>query len=92
MKHPMAISSEHAIDGKIGIYWLFYKKSPTESQWSPTSKSGPEGFINDLIQLTDLDGDGDLDVVTVEEKGPYLARGYEAKELGVIWYENPVLH
>ncbi|MCZ6672112.1 MAG: VCBS repeat-containing protein [Verrucomicrobia bacterium] len=85
----LAVSCEHAIDGKIGTYWLSYNNSPTESQWSPTSISGPEGFINDLIQLTDLDGDGDLDVVTVEEKGPYLARGYQGKELGVIWYENP---
>lgn len=37
----------------------------------------------------DIDKDGDLDVVTVEEKGPYLAKGYKGKELGVIWYENP---
>lgn len=86
----IAVSCEHAIDGKIGTYWLSYDKSATESQWTPTSISGPEGFINDLIQLTDLDGDGDLDVVTVEEKGPYLAQGYQGKELGVIWYENPV--
>ena len=85
----LAISCEHAIDGKIGTFWLSYDRSPTQSQWAPTSISGPEGFINDLIQLTDLDGDGDLDVVTVEEKGPYLAQGYEGKELGVIWYENP---
>ena len=59
------------------------------SKWTATSISGPEGFINDLLQLIDLDHDGDLDVVTVEEKGPYLSKGYKGKELGVIWYENP---
>ena len=44
---------------------------------------------NGKCQLIELDGDGDLDAVTVEEKRPYLAKGYQGKELGVIWYENP---
>ena len=86
----VVVACEHATDGKIGTYWLAYEHNPTESQWAATSISGPEGFINDLIQLTDIDGDGDLDALTVEEKGPYLARGYQGKELGVIWYENPI--
>jgi len=85
----LIVSCEHAIDGKIGVYWLDHGGSPTGSQWLPTSISGPEGFIYDLLQMTDLDGDGDLDVLTLEEKGPYLAQGYQGRELGVIWYENP---
>jgi hypothetical protein len=39
--------------------------------------------------LNDLDGDGDLDVITTEENGNtgsyFIARG-----LGLIWYENPL--
>lgn len=85
----LVVSCEHATDGKIGVYWLDHGGAPTGSQWRPTSISGPEGFIYDLLQMTDLDGDGDLDVLTLEEKGPYLAQGYQGKELGVIWYENP---
>lgn len=85
----LAVTCEWANEGKIGTFWLSYKHKPTESYWEATSISGPEGFINDLIQLTDLDGDGDLDVVTVEEKGPLIAAGQKVKELGVIWYENP---
>jgi len=88
-RSDLIVSCEHATDGKIGVYWLDHGGSPTESQWTPTSISGPEGFIYDLLQMTDLDGDGDLDVVTLEEKGPYLADGYQGRELGVIWYENP---
>ena len=38
-----------------------------------------EGAKFDLIQTLDLDGDGDLDIVTCEERD----------NLGVIWYENP---
>jgi len=41
--------------------------------------SGSQGVKFDRIELIDLDGDGDLDVVTCEERD----------NLGVIWYENP---
>ncbi len=85
----IVVACEHATEGKVGVFWLARASEATAPQWSPTSISGPEGFIYDLIQLTDLDGDGDLDVVTLEEKGPYLAQGYQGSELGVIWYENP---
>ena len=85
----VVVACEHATEGKVGVFWMSYETEPTEPQWSPHSISGPEGFIYDLIQLTDLDNDGDLDVVTLEEKGPYLAKGYQGRELGVIWYENP---
>lgn len=85
----LVVVCEHATDGKIGTFWLSYDRNPSESYWTATSISGPEGFINDLVELIDLDHDGDLDVLTVEEKGPYLKKGYQGKELGVIWYENP---
>lgn len=85
----LVVACEHATDGKVGLFWMSYETEPTEPRWLPHSISGPEGFIYDLIQLTDLDADGDLDVVTLEEKGPYLAQGFEGRELGVIWYENP---
>lgn len=85
----LVVACEHATEGKVGVFWMSYETEPMDPQWSPHSISGPEGFIYDLIQLTDLDDDGDLDVVTLEEKGPYLAKGFQGRELGVIWYENP---
>jgi hypothetical protein len=39
------------------------------------------GVKYDFIELIDLDGDQDLDVLTTEEN----------KGLGVVWYENPAL-
>jgi len=50
-----------------------------DSRWQPQPLSGPRGTKYDLIELLDLDGDGDLDVVTCEERDG----------LGVVWYENP---
>ncbi|QNN21886.1 VCBS repeat-containing protein [Planctomycetales bacterium ZRK34] len=41
--------------------------------------SGPQGIKFDRVELIDLDADGDLDVLTCEERA----------NLGVIWYENP---
>ena len=56
----------------------------------PVSISGPEGFIFDVIELIDLDGDGDLDVVTIEQNDPeYGRQKIKGLELGVVWYENP---
>ena len=46
----------------------------------PRPIAGPEGAKFDRIELVDLDDDGDLDLVTTEERDG----------LGVVWYENPV--
>ncbi|UMB54136.1 VCBS repeat-containing protein [Lutibacter sp. A64] len=71
-------------EGQSGIYWLSYNKNPTESQWEWHHISGLEGIKYDRIELIDLDGDGDLDVLTCEEN-----YGENEDGLGVIWYENP---
>jgi hypothetical protein len=48
-----------------------------------------KGIKHDNLLLDDLDGDGDLDVITTEENGNvgsyFIPRG-----LGLIWYENPL--
>jgi hypothetical protein len=59
--------------------WLSYRESPAEGKWEAREISGPEGVKFDLVELLDLDGDVDLDVISCEETA----------NLGVIWYENP---
>ncbi|MEW4454953.1 VCBS repeat-containing protein [Bremerella sp. JC817] len=79
----LVFSCENA-NGKRGIGWLTTpsksRQDLTTARWSLSDISGTtEGIKFDLLQLVDLDQDGDLDVLTCEERD----------NLGVIWYENP---
>lgn len=67
-----AVSCENAREGRCGVLL-----ASRDSSWKAIG--GPEGTKFDLVQLVDLDGDGDLDLVTCEERDG----------LGVVWYENP---
>jgi hypothetical protein len=71
----LVVSCENA----QGLHGVFYLKERGGGDWVATAISGLEGTKFDLLQLIDLDGDGDLDVLTCEER----------ENLGVIWYENP---
>ena len=75
----LVVSCEQADPPKSGVKWLSYEGSPFEANWRGHEISGPAGIKFDRIELLDLDGDGDLDVLTCEE----------THNLGVIWYENP---
>jgi len=69
--------------GKHGVLWLEYRQTPTDRDWTPHQISGTEkGVKYDRIEMLDLDGDGDLDLLTCEEREG--GRG-----MGVFWYENP---
>ncbi len=52
-----------------------------------------KGIKHDNLEMADIDGDGDLDLITTEENG--RADGwfgyFRPRGLGVIWYENPLL-
>ena len=70
---------ENAHQEKSGVIWLSYREKVTDPAWQAHEISGPHGVKYDLVELLDFDGDGDLDVLTCEERA----------NLGVIWYENP---
>lgn len=71
----LVYSCEQANGAKHGVVWL--DMTPAGLKIRPIS--GPEGVKFDLIQMVDLDADGDPDVITCEERA----------NLGVFWYENP---
>lgn len=71
-------SCEQANGAKTGLVWL-EGKTDGEPKWKLRELAGPIGVKYDLIQLADLDADGDLDVICCEERA----------NLGVFWYENP---
>jgi hypothetical protein len=56
-----------------------------DAVWEWHNISGPIGYKYDRIELLDLDGDGDLDVVTTEEN-----YGQNSSGLGLLWFENPL--
>jgi len=75
----LVFSCENAQGKLSGVRWLSRFSDSNNSNWGSNEISGPLGVKFDRIELLDLDQDGDLDVVTCEER----------ENLGVIWYENP---
>lgn len=76
----LAVTSANATL-KHGVYWL--QHNTEQDRWLPRAISGAdEGIKYDRIEMIDLDGDGDLDLLTCEEQEA-------GSGLGVIWYENP---
>jgi len=75
----LVVSCETSNPPKSGVVWMTYRQELTDRTWETHTISGPEGIKFDQIQLIDIDGDGDRDLVTCEERAG----------LGLFWYENP---
>jgi VCBS repeat protein len=78
------------LDGTMDLFLLYRLSAPPrrgaawlertpEGRWVKHDVSSPQGIKFDDVTFYDVDGDGDLDVLTTEEYGG----------LGVIWFENP---
>lgn len=83
--HDFVISTNTNGLNKYGIVWLDgrIKDAPKESDWKIISEAHPAKY--DKVELIDLDGDGDLDLLICEENF-----GKKSEGLGVVWYENPL--
>jgi hypothetical protein len=73
-KKDLVFSCEGA-KGKFGVMWM----NQRDGKWIAHDIGGKDGEKFDLVEMVDLDGDGDLDVITTEE------RTWNA----VVWFENP---
>ncbi|MEM7383933.1 MAG: VCBS repeat-containing protein [Verrucomicrobiota bacterium] len=78
-KSDLIFSCESAESPLSGIGWLSATGNPFSEPWQSHDIGGPEGIKFDRLTLNDVDGDGDTDVLTCEERD----------QLGVLWYENP---
>ena len=74
-KLDIVVSFEGAEGDKSGVVWLERQRRI----WRMHDVSGAAGVKFDLVVPMDLDNDGDLDLITCEER----------EGLGLIWYENP---
>ncbi len=75
----LVFTCENAHEELSGVGLLTATGDAAGKPWQATNVGGPEGVKFDLVELLDLDGDGDLDILTCEERDL----------LGVVWYENP---
>ena len=85
-RQDIVFSCEGATGERSGVMWLSHGGSPTEGDWTPHEISGPAGIKFDRLELLDIDGDNDLDVLGCEESQPVAGSRHG---LGVFWYENP---
>ena len=78
----LVYTCEHAQPPKRGVVWLGRVSIGDRLSWVAHDISGPDGIKFDRVELLDIDGDKDLDVVTCEER-------HHDGGIGVFWYENP---
>ena len=74
-----AATCENAKGVLSGVFSFPVQPQPDGIAGAAANISGSDGVKYDRIELVDLDGDGDLDLMTCEERFG----------LGVCWFENP---
>ncbi len=77
--------TEYRKTGKYSVVGIRYEGgNPFTGEWTFYRISDLRGRKFDLVNLLDMDGDGDQDVLTNDENEEDIG-------MGVIWYENPAI-
>ncbi len=76
---------EYQKTGRYSVIGAKYQGNPFTGKWAFHRISDMKGRKFDLVNLVDMDGDGDPDVLTNDENEEDIG-------LGVIWYENPAVN
>ena len=84
----LVYSCESATGDLSGIVWLEFDEGmiPQADNYKTHEVSGVPGIKYDRVELLDVDGDGDLDILCCEERE--TSEGNPGG-LGVFWHENP---
>jgi hypothetical protein len=72
---------ETARGRRSGVWWIDVDPFADDPRPVYHDIGGPRGVTFDLIELADLNGNGDLDLITCDDRD----------QTGVIWYENSSL-
>lgn len=75
---------EYKKNGKYSVIGGKYDGDPFTGKWTFHKISNRRGRKFDLVNLIDMDADGDLDVLTNDENEEEIG-------MGIIWYENPAI-
>ncbi len=84
-KPELVFSCEHADGALSGVGRMVFPDGVGHGKTAIEDVSGSEGIKYDRLELIDVDGDGDLDILGCEERQPIAGR---PEGLGVFWYEN----
>lgn len=80
----LVLSTNTDLEAKVGLTWLDGRNIKNSTGGDFHQISGVHRSKFDKVVLTDIDMDGDKDVLICEEN-----YGENSEGLGVVWYENP---
>jgi len=81
----LVLSTNTGKESKVGLMWMDGRELKKNGNYKFQSISGVHRAKYDKMELLDMDGDGDLDILICEEN-----YGENSEGLGIIWYENKI--